>query len=93
MFCLTEEAVSGPVNLTAPTPVTNAEFTKTLGRVLHRPTLIPIPTPALKAMLGEEATKEMLLGGTRARPAKLEEAGFRWLHPTLEVALRDILGP
>ena len=92
MFCLTAERLSGPVNLTAPTPVTNAEFTKTLGRVLHRPTLVPIPTPALKAMLGPDAVQEMLLGGTRARPAKLEEAGFRWLHPTLEVALRDILG-
>ena len=92
MFCLTDERLSGPVNLTAPTPVTNAEFTKTLGRALHRPTLVPIPIPALKAMLGPDAVTEMLLGGTRARPVKLEEAGFRWLHPTLEVALRDILG-
>ena len=91
MFCLTDDRMSGPVNLTAPNPVTNAEFTKTLGRVLHRPTLVPIPTPALRALLGSEIVEEMLLGGVRARPAKLEEAGFRWLHPTLEAALRDIL--
>ncbi len=92
LFCLTEDAVSGPVNLTAPAPVTNAEFTKTLGRVLHRPTLLPVPLLPVKTLLGEEIVREMLLGSTRARPAKLEEAGFRWLHPTLEAALRDILG-
>jgi len=92
LFCLTQDALSGPVNLTAPEPVTNAEFTKTLGRLLHRPTLVPTPTPALKAMFGEDMVREMLLGGTRAVPAKLQEHGFRWLHPTLEVALSDILG-
>ena len=92
MFCLTQEGLSGPVNLTAPNPVTNAEFTKTLGRLLHRPTLVPTPTPALKALFGEDMVREMLLGGQRAIPAKLQEHGFRWLHPTLDVALRDILG-
>jgi uncharacterized protein (TIGR01777 family) len=92
LFCLTEEEMSGPVNLTAPAPVTNAEFTKALGRALHRPTLVPIPVPALKVLFGDDMVREMLLGGTRAVPAKLEAAGFRWLHPTLDVALRDILG-
>lgn len=92
MFCLTNERLSGPVNLTAPEPVTNAEFTKTLGRQLHRPTLVPTPTRALHALFGEDMVREMLLGGPRAVPAKLQEHGFRWLHPTLEVALRDILG-
>jgi len=91
LFCLTDETMSGPVNLTAPNPVTNAEFTKTLGRVLHRPTLIPTPTPALKLLFGGDIVEEMFFGGTWARPAKLEAAGFRWLHPTLEIALRDIL--
>ena len=91
MFCLGQEELSGPVNLTAPNPVTNAEFTKTLGRVLHRPTPFPTPTTALNALFGEDLVREMLLGGTRALPAKLEEHGFRWLHPTLEVALRDLL--
>lgn len=92
MFCVTNERLSGPVNLTAPEPVTNAEFTKTLGRQLHRPTLVPTPTRALNALFGEDMVREMLLGGPRAVPAKLQEHGFRWLHPTLEVALRDILG-
>jgi uncharacterized protein len=92
LFCLTNDEISGPVNLCAPHPVTNGEFTKTLGRVLHRPTLLPIPTPALKALFGPDMVEEMLLGGTRARPAKLEKAGFRWLHTDLEAALRDILG-
>jgi len=91
-FCLNQEAMSGPVNVTAPTPVTNAEFTKELGRLLHRPTLLATPTFALKALFGEEIVREMFFGSIRARPAKLEEAGFRWLHPTLDVALNDILG-
>ncbi len=91
MFCLTEERMSGPVNLTAPDPVTNAEFTKALGHAVHRPTLIPIPMPALKLLMGEDIVREMLLGSTRARPSRLEEAGFRWLHPTLDGALQDIL--
>ena len=92
LFCLASEDLSGPVNLTAPEPVTNAEFTKTLGHILHRPTLVPTPTPALKALFGADIVQEMLLGGTRAVPAKLHEHGFRWLHPTLEAALTDILG-
>ena len=92
VFCLTSEDLSGPVNLTAPSPVTNAEFTRTLGRLLHRPTILPTPTPALKVLFGEDMVREMLLGGTRAVPAKLQEHGFRWLHPTLDVALRDIVG-
>lgn len=92
VFCLTDERMSGPVNLTAPTPVTNAQFTRALGRAVHRPTLLPIPMRLLKLMLGEDIVREMLLGSTRALPAKLEAAGFRWLHPTLDAALRDILG-
>lgn len=91
-LCLTSDQLEGPVNLTAPEPVTNADFTRTLGRLVHRPTLIPTPTPALKALFGDDMVREMLLGGTRAVPTKLQDAGFRWLHPTLEVALADVLG-
>lgn len=90
-LCLASDQLEGPVNLTAPEPVTNADFTRTLGRLVHRPTLIPTPTPALKALFGDDMVREMLLGGTRAVPTKLQEAGFRWLHPTLEVALADVL--
>jgi len=89
--CLTDQRLSGPVNLTAPKPVTNLEFTKTLGAILHRPTLVPIPTLPLRLAFGPQMVKEMLLGGNRVVPVKLKEVGFSWRHPTLETALRDIL--
>jgi uncharacterized protein (TIGR01777 family) len=89
---LTADAVKGPVNVTSPEPVTNREFTATLGRVLKRPTFIPVPTPALHALFGKEMTKEMLLGGQRVLPEALEASGYRFTHPTLEGALRTTLG-
>jgi uncharacterized protein (TIGR01777 family) len=89
--CLEDDSLSGPVNLCSPAPVTNLDFTKELGRAVHRPTLIPIPTRPLKALFGPEMVEEMFLGGNRVVPAKLEAAGFRWRHPTLDAALRDIL--
>lgn len=78
--------VSGPVNMTAPNPVTNAEFTATLGRVLHRPTPWVIPSFALRAVLGGFAGE--VLGGQRALPEALLGAGYRFLHPDLATALR-----
>ena len=88
-FLLTAD-VSGPVNLTAPTPVTNAEFTRTLARVLHRPALLPVPGVALRLALGAFA-REAVLGGKRAVPAALTAAGFRHTHTDLETALRTAL--
>lgn len=82
----------GPVNVTSPEPVTNASFTATLARVLKRPAIIPVPTPALHALFGDEMTKEMLLGGQRVLPAALEGSGFAFVHPDLEGALRHTLG-
>jgi hypothetical protein len=82
--------LSGPVNTVAPTPVTNLEFTKTLGRVLSRPTVLPIPAFAARLVFGEMA-QELLLSGQRAVPARLLAAGFRFRHPELEEALRSIL--
>lgn len=82
---LLDHAVPGPVNLTAPQPVTNAEFTRALGRALRRPTPWVIPGIALRAVLGGFAGE--ILGGQRALPAALEQAGFRFLHPSLERAL------
>jgi hypothetical protein len=90
-FALERADLEGPVNLVAPTPVTNAEFTSTLGRVLKRPTLIPVPKFALRLGVGAEMANEMLLGGARVIPAVLREHGFEWEHPTLEPALRSIL--
>jgi uncharacterized protein (TIGR01777 family) len=81
----------GPVNLTAPNPVTNEEFTRTLNRVLRRPTLLPTPTFALKAMFGREAVEEMFLGGQRVQPARLQSGSYGFRHPELEGALRQLL--
>jgi hypothetical protein len=84
-------SVTGPVNLVAPEPVTNAEFTRTLGRVLGRPAVLPVPAFALRLLLGEVAD-EMLLASTRVRPSRLLDAGYRFRHPRLEAALRHLLG-
>ena len=88
---LLEADVSGPVNLTAPNPVTNSEFTATLGRVLSRPTLLSVPPIALEVVLGKEMATEMLFFSQRVLPSKLEGSGFRFRHPELEPALRDLL--
>jgi len=92
LHILTTESLKGPVNVTSPEPVTNADFTATLARVLKRPAVIPVPTPALHALFGEEMTREMLLGGQRVLPAELETSGFTFSHPNLEGALRHTLG-
>ena len=84
--------VEGPVNLTAPNPVTNKEFTKTLGKVLGRPTVLPIPSFGPKLLLGGELADALLFTGQRVLPSKLTASGYTFTHPTLEVALRALLG-
>lgn len=91
LFALNRASLSGPVNLTAPTPVTNREFTRTLGRVLKRPAMLPAPGLGLRLAMGEMAS--MLLTGQRVVPAKLISAEFIFHHPTLGSALVDLLGP
>jgi uncharacterized protein (TIGR01777 family) len=88
---LMTDTVSGVLNATAPNPVTAKEFAKVLGSVLSRPAITPVPSFALKAMFGEMA-EATILSGSRVRPAALEKAGFAFLHPTLESALRFTLG-
>lgn len=88
---LTTAGMSGPVDLTAPTPVRQRDFAKALGRALHRPTVLPTPTLALRAVLGREGVREMLLAGQRVLPARLEASGFMWRHPQLDAALASIL--
>lgn len=88
-FLLTSD-VSGPVNITAPSPVPNREFMKTLGRVLHRPTVVPTPGFGLRIVLGEFA--EDVLTGQRALPAVLRAAGYEFRDKELEPALRAALG-
>ncbi len=85
-FAVENDKVSGPVNLTAPSPVTNAEFTRTVGHVLHRPTPWVVPGFVLKAALGELA-EEGVLVGQRAVPKALERNGFQFLHPALGAAV------
>jgi NAD dependent epimerase/dehydratase family enzyme len=81
----------GPFNVVAPEPVRNADFARTLGRVLDRPALLPLPAVALRAALGELAD-ESLLGGARVVPDRLIGSGYRFRQGTLEPALRHLLG-
>jgi uncharacterized protein (TIGR01777 family) len=83
-------AISGPLNVTSPQPVTNSEMAKTLGRVLHRPWFVPAPALALRLMLGTEMADTLLLNGRRAVPAKALANGFSFRYPDLESALRAI---
>ncbi|MFJ8502830.1 TIGR01777 family oxidoreductase [Streptomyces avermitilis] len=82
-------SLSGPVNLTAPTPLTNAEITAAMGRVLHRPTLFTAPAPVLRAALGDMAGD--ILGSQRVLPSRLLESGFAFAFPGIEEALRAAL--
>ncbi|MFE9993331.1 TIGR01777 family oxidoreductase [Streptomyces avermitilis] len=82
-------SLSGPVNLTAPTPLTNAEITAAMGRVLHRPTLFTAPAPVLRAALGDMAGD--ILGSQRVLPARLLESGFAFAFPGIEETLRSAL--
>lgn len=90
IFALENEQMSGPINVTAPEPVTNRELSKTLGRVLRRPAFAPVPALAVKTLYGEMA--EIVITGQRAVPARLERLGyvFRWAE--LQPALRDATG-
>ena len=90
LFCLDNPQAAGPVNLTAPNPVTNAELSRTLGRVLSRPAILPVPALALKVLYGEMA--QIVTTGQRVLPARLEQLGYGFRHPDLEAALRDVLG-
>jgi hypothetical protein len=83
-------AVRGPLNLSAPNPVANADFARALGRALHRPAFIPAPGLALKMILGEMAGP-LLLESQRVVPAKALDGGFRFAHPDLDEALADLL--
>ena len=87
---LEDERWSGPVNATAPEPVTNAEFSRALGKALHRPALLPVPGLALRALYGEMS--EILTAGARVVPAKALVLGYQFRHRELDEALRSALG-
>lgn len=88
---LITEALHGPVNAVSPTPVSNREFTKTLGRVLRRPTIFPMPAWAARLAFGEMADA-LLLASTRVQPKRLQSTGYPFRFPNLESALRYLLG-
>jgi len=90
VHCIETPSIQGPVNLCAPNPCTNSEFTKALGGVLKRPTLLPFPSFAVSLMFGQMG-EEMLLGGVRAVPQKLQESGFKFQHPTIQEALASAM--
>jgi hypothetical protein len=91
LFATNTEALEGPANAVAPNPVTNLVFTKTLGRVLRRPAIFPMPAFAVRLAFGEMG-KELLLASTRIEPARLLSAGYQFRFPELEGALRHLLG-
>lgn len=88
-FVLDQHDLAGPVNLTAPEPVTNAEFTQALAKVLRRPSLFALPSPVLSATLGELASE--LLASARVVPARLRQAGFTFRNPDISAALTTIV--
>ena len=91
-FCLMRDDMRGAVNLVGPSPLTNAEYTDILARVLHRPSLVSAPAFALRLLLGEEMANLTVLASQRVAPKRLLEAGFAFRHPTVEEMLRFELG-
>ena len=90
VFALKTDAASGPINVTAPEPVTNGELSKALGRVLRRPAVMPVPGFALRALYGEMAF--IVTTGARVVPRRLEELGYSFTRPDLEESLRAATG-
>ena len=85
-------AVEGPLNATAPHPVTNREFMKALGRAMHRPALLPAPGSALRLLLGAERAEALLLTGQRVIPAKAQSHGYHFRYPEIDIAMRGMFG-
>jgi NAD dependent epimerase/dehydratase family enzyme len=90
VHALEDDSVEGPVNVGSPNPLTNAEYTRTLGKVLNRPTFFAAPAPAIRLALGGVADA-LLLASQRMEPAKLKGTGYRFRYPELEGALRHLL--
>ena len=90
-YLLTSASLQGPVNLVSPTPVTNREFTETLGSILSRPTVMAVPAFAIRLALGRHMADSTVLASTRCIPARLSEAGFTFGYPALGAALRHVL--
>lgn len=92
LYAIADETLDGPVNAVSPNPITNAEFTDTLGKVLSRSTVVPIPKFLLRAAIGQELTDALLFSSTRVTPARLIKSDYQFRFPYLELALRNTLG-
>jgi len=90
LFAIEQDALEGPVNIVTPSPVTNREFSKALGKALHRPSLLPLPAAVVRLLMGEMGD-ELLLASTRVMPGKLTAAGFDFEYPHLEEGLKHVL--
>ena len=91
LHALNDDSLSGPINLTAPAPVTNLDFTKALGKALHRPTILPTPLAPLKLALGAELITALLVNGQRVLPSALEASGYKFKQPDISSAFASIL--
>lgn len=91
IHAITTDSITGAMNATGPEPVTNAELTRVLGRVLHRPAVVTVPGFALRLAMGKEMATEMVLGGQRVLPKVALDTGFAFAHPTVEAAFRAVL--
>jgi len=91
LHAMAARSMEGPVNATAPAPVTNREFTAALGRALHRPTVMAVPGFALRVALGADLASEMILAGQRVLPARLTETGYTFAHPEIDSALSAVV--
>ncbi len=90
LYCIENDSIQGPVNGTAPSPVTNLQFTKALGKVLNRPTFFPMPAAAITLLMGRMG-EELLLAGKRILPRKIQDAGYTFAYENLEEALADVV--
>ena len=89
-YCIKHDTLSGPINCTAPYPLTNTAFTEALGKAMQRPTLLPMPAKVVELLFGEMG-QELLLAGKLVLPAKIEQAGFKFEFARLDAALSDII--
>jgi len=89
-FAIDNESIKGAINGTAPNPVTNKQFSKTLGKVLKRPAIFPMPAFVVKLLFGQMG-EELLLAGQRVVPKKISQAGYEFVYPQLEDALREVV--
>jgi uncharacterized protein len=92
LSAVVDPALAGPVNAVAPHQVRNAEYARTLGHILRRPAVLPVPALGPRLLLGTEGAAELAAASQRVRPAALAAAGHRFRHPRLEAALRHVLG-